>query len=183
MPTHYTRRTMGPRVREDDEIRDRKRLIDRSYKEEVGITKMRQDKPTAPLSHKHSAHRRHTTSRHSRAHGKPFVHTRRMSRLEMHLPQQPLKQANSSNFNTAIAINHSIRSTMGPRVREDDEKKTKRKSRQTEVRKKKVRRVKDERKHQQRHYPVKTQHISAAPPAVIPVHTGIHLSAHARCCV
>ncbi len=24
MPTHYTRRTMGPRVREDDEIRDKR---------------------------------------------------------------------------------------------------------------------------------------------------------------
>ncbi len=123
IPTYYTRYTMGPRVREDDKIRDRKRLIDRIYKEEVGISKdeMRQDTSTAPLSHKRSAHRRHTTNCHSRAHGKPFVRTRRMSRLEMHLPQQPLKQANSSNFNTAIAINHSIRSTMGPRVREDDE--------------------------------------------------------------
>ncbi|RZR45573.1 hypothetical protein D8T57_09910 [Vibrio vulnificus] len=50
---------------------------------------------------------------------------------------------------------------MDPRLREDDEKKTKRKSRQTEVRKKKVRRVKDERKHQQHHYPVK---ISTPPP-------------------
>ncbi|MGR3105345.1 hypothetical protein ABMY15_22985, partial [Vibrio vulnificus] len=39
IPTHYTRYTMGPRVREDDKIRDRKRLIDRSYKEEVGISK------------------------------------------------------------------------------------------------------------------------------------------------
>ncbi|EGR0081453.1 hypothetical protein FR263_05070 [Vibrio vulnificus] len=39
IPTHYTRYTMGPRVREDDEIRDRKRLIDRRYKEEVGISK------------------------------------------------------------------------------------------------------------------------------------------------
>ncbi|HAS8239266.1 TPA: hypothetical protein I7742_06625 [Vibrio vulnificus] len=48
---------MGPRVREDDKIRDRKRLIDRSYKEEVGITNMRQDTSTALLSHKHSEHR------------------------------------------------------------------------------------------------------------------------------
>ncbi len=80
IPTYYTRYTMGPRVREDDEIRDRKGLIDRSYKEEVGITKMRQDKPTAPLSHKHSAHRRHTTNCHSRAHGKPFIRTRQVPR-------------------------------------------------------------------------------------------------------
>ncbi len=56
-PNHNTRYTMGPRIREDDEMRDRKRLIDRSYKEEVGITKMRQGTSTAPLSHKHSAHR------------------------------------------------------------------------------------------------------------------------------
>ncbi len=87
IPTHYTRYTMGPRVREDDKIRDRKRLIDQSYKEEVGVTKMRQDTSTAPLSHKHSAHSRHAPSRHSRAHGKPFIHTHRMPRLEMHLPQ------------------------------------------------------------------------------------------------
>ncbi|HAS8317396.1 TPA: hypothetical protein I7793_20910 [Vibrio vulnificus] len=39
IPTHNTRCTMGPRVREDDEIRDRKGLIDRRYKEEVGISK------------------------------------------------------------------------------------------------------------------------------------------------
>ncbi|EGQ9781939.1 hypothetical protein D3N24_15190 [Vibrio vulnificus] len=39
IPTHNTRYTMGPRLREDDKIRDRKGLIDRSYKEEVGISK------------------------------------------------------------------------------------------------------------------------------------------------
>ncbi len=85
--SHTTRCTMGPRVREDDKIIDRKRLIDRSYKEEVGITKMRQDKPTAPLSHKHSAHRRHTTNCHSRAHGKPFIHTHRVPRWETYSPK------------------------------------------------------------------------------------------------
>ncbi len=86
--SHTTHYTMGPRPREDDKIRDRKRLIDQSYKEEVGITKMRQDTSTAPLSHKHSAHRCRTTSRHSRAHGKPFIHERRMPRWEIHAPQQ-----------------------------------------------------------------------------------------------
>ncbi|BDP31579.1 hypothetical protein VV208B2_26590 [Vibrio vulnificus] len=30
IPSHNTRCTMGPRVREDDKIKDRKRLIDRS---------------------------------------------------------------------------------------------------------------------------------------------------------
>ncbi len=87
---------------------------------------MRQDTSTTPLSRKNSAHLRRTTSRHSRTHGKPFTREHCMPRWEIHLPQQPLKQANSSNFNTAIAINHSIRSTMGPRVREDDEIRDKR---------------------------------------------------------
>ncbi len=100
-----------------------------------------------------------------------------MPRWEIHSPTTN----NKSNDNTVAMPTHYTRYTMGPRVREDDEKKTKRKSRQTEVRKKKVRRVKDERKHQQRHYPVKTQHTAATPPVVIPVHTGIHLSARAGC--
>ncbi len=86
-PNHTTCCTMGPRVREDDKIIDRKRLIDRSYEEEVGITKMRQDTSTAPLSHKHSAYLRHATSRYSRAHGKPFIHMRRMPLLKTHSPQ------------------------------------------------------------------------------------------------
>ncbi|HAS8219137.1 TPA: hypothetical protein I7720_20755, partial [Vibrio vulnificus] len=81
---------MDPRVREDDELRDRKRLTNRSDKEDVVITKdeMRQDTSTTPLSYKNSEHRRHTTSCHSLAHGNPFIHTRRMSRLKTHLPQQ-----------------------------------------------------------------------------------------------
>ncbi|HAS6335144.1 TPA: hypothetical protein I7245_14095 [Vibrio vulnificus] len=45
-----------------------------------------------------------------------------MPRWEIHLPQQPLKQTNSSNCNTAVAIpTHYTRRTMGPRIREDDE--------------------------------------------------------------
>ncbi len=43
---------------------------------------MRQDTSTALLSPKHSAHFHHITSRHSRAHGKPFIHMRRMLRFE-----------------------------------------------------------------------------------------------------
>ncbi|HAS8138315.1 TPA: hypothetical protein I7676_22280, partial [Vibrio vulnificus] len=39
IPSFNTRRTMDPRVREDDVRRDRTRLTDRSCKEEVGITK------------------------------------------------------------------------------------------------------------------------------------------------
>ncbi len=75
---------MGPRAREDDKIRDRKRLIDQSYKEEVGITKMGQDTSTALLSHKHSAHRHHTPSRHSRVHGNPFIRAHRKLRFHGH---------------------------------------------------------------------------------------------------
>ncbi len=53
---------------------------------------MRQDTSTAPLSYKNSEYRRHATHRHSRAHGNPFIHTRRMSRLETHSPQQTTTQ-------------------------------------------------------------------------------------------
>ncbi|RZQ87397.1 hypothetical protein D8T27_15625 [Vibrio vulnificus] len=89
IPALHTRCTMDPRLREDDELRGRKRLTNRSDKEDVVITKdeMRQDTSTTPLSHKNSAHRRHATRLHSRAHGNPFIHTRRMPRLEIHSPQ------------------------------------------------------------------------------------------------
>ncbi len=50
--------------------------------------RMRQDRATAPLSHKLSAHRHHTTNCHSGAHGKPFIRTRVLPRLEIHSPQQ-----------------------------------------------------------------------------------------------
>ncbi|HAS8570099.1 TPA: hypothetical protein I7778_20465 [Vibrio vulnificus] len=39
IPSYNTRCTVDPRVREDDVLRDRKRLTNRSYKEDVGITK------------------------------------------------------------------------------------------------------------------------------------------------
>ncbi len=120
-PNHNTRYTMGPRVREDDKIRDRKRLIDRSYKEEVGITKMRQDTSTVPLSTKHSVHR-HAPSRHSRAHGKPFIHMRRMPRFENALTAiDNIEHPNSNTGSKAVTPNHNTCCTMGPRVREDDE--------------------------------------------------------------
>ncbi len=122
MPTHYTRRTMGPRVREDDEIRDRKRLIDRSYEEEVGITKMRQDTSTAPLSHKHSAHRRHGPQL-------SFPCTRET--IQPHAPDAAfgnilteidnIEQSNINTGNEAVIPSHTTCYTMGPRVREDDE--------------------------------------------------------------
>ncbi len=150
---------MGPRVREDDEIRDRKRLIDRSYEEEVGITKIRQDTSTTPLSRKNSAHRRHTTNCHSRAHGNPFIRTLRYS-----FGNTLATTDNKSNDNTVAMPTHNTRRTMGPRVREDDE-----------IRDGKKKPSEDQRQR------TKTLNTAATPPAVIPVHTGNHLSAHARC--
>ncbi|HAS8532436.1 TPA: hypothetical protein I7745_16100, partial [Vibrio vulnificus] len=69
---------------------------------------------------------------------------------------------------------------MVPRVREDDVRRD-RKRLTNRSDKEKVRRANDDRKHQQRHYPIKNQHTAAKPPAVIPVHTGIHSSTRARC--
>ncbi len=88
-----------------------------------------------------------------------------MPRWEIHLPQQPLKQTNSSNCNTAVAIpTHYTRRTMGPRVREDDEIKGGKKKPSEDQRQR-----------------TKNLNTAATPPVVIPVHTGIHLSAHAGC--
>ncbi len=180
IPSHTTCCTMGPRVREDDKIKDRKRLIDRSYKEEVGITKMRQDTSTVRLSHKHSVHRRHATSRHSRAHGKPFIHMRRMPRFENALTAiDNTEHPNSNTGSKAVTPNHNTRYTMGPRVREDDKirdrKRLKDRSYKEEVGITKMRQT-----HQQRYSQINTQH-SATPPVVIPVHTGNHLSTRAGC--
>ncbi len=78
---------------------------------------MRQYTSTATLSRKNSEHRRHTTNRHSRAHGNPFIHTNRMSCLEIHTPQLD----NKNNVNLVIIPALHTRCTMDPRVREDDE--------------------------------------------------------------
>ncbi|HAS8524096.1 hypothetical protein D8T39_11800 [Vibrio vulnificus] len=69
---------------------------------------------------------------------------------------------------------------MDPRVREDDELRD-RKRLTNRSDKEKVRGANDDRKHQQHHYPIKTQSTAVAPPAVIPLHTGIHSSTHAGC--
>ncbi|EGR0668448.1 hypothetical protein E4T17_05720 [Vibrio vulnificus] len=69
---------------------------------------------------------------------------------------------------------------MVPRLREDDELRD-RKRLTNRSDKEKVSRANDDRKHQQRHYPIKTQNTAATPPVVIPVHTGIHSSTHAGC--
>ncbi|HFQ5442358.1 TPA: hypothetical protein ACGUPU_003426 [Vibrio vulnificus] len=71
-------------------------------------------------------------------------------------------ESETSSNNEARKTSHGARYTMGPRVREDDGNK-KRKSR-----------AKFSGKEQ------KTQHTAATPSTVIPVHTGINSSIHAR---
>ncbi|MFA4743150.1 hypothetical protein [Vibrio vulnificus] len=71
-------------------------------------------------------------------------------------------EASSNTDNEVPKTSHGARYTMGPRVREDDKNK-KRKSR-----------AKFSGKEQ------KTQHTAATPSTVIPVHTGINSSIHAR---
>ncbi|HFQ5129913.1 TPA: hypothetical protein ACGUU0_004432 [Vibrio vulnificus] len=73
-----------------------------------------------------------------------------------------LIRTTSNTNNKALKPSYSARYTMGPRVREDDKNK-KRKSR-----------AKFSGKEQ------KTQHTAATPSTVIPVHTGINSSIHAR---
>ncbi|EOB3574999.1 hypothetical protein ACHELY_004216, partial [Vibrio vulnificus] len=73
--------------REDDEKKDRKKKPTvRSEKEKVRKQRMREN-TNSTVSHKNSEHPHHAPYRHSRAHGNPFIHARRMSRLEMHSPQ------------------------------------------------------------------------------------------------
>ena len=149
---------MGPRVREDDKIRDRKGLIDRSYKEEVGISKDETGDRTTPLSHKHSAHH-HISSRRSRTHGKPFIRDR-LCRVGNTLATTD----NKSNDNTVAIPTYYTRYTMGPRVREDDETRDGKKKPSEDQRQR-----------------TKNLHTAVTSPTVVPVHTGNHLSAHAGC--
>ncbi|PWY29468.1 hypothetical protein VV97_12040 [Vibrio vulnificus] len=72
-----------------------------------------------------------------------------------------IEQPNSNTGNEAVIPNHTTCCTMGPRVREDDENKKKS-------------RAKFSGKEQ------KTLH-STTSPAVIPVHTGNHLSTRTGC--
>ncbi|EIE1226045.1 hypothetical protein ACA895_001773 [Vibrio vulnificus] len=84
---------------------------------------MRQDKPTAPLSHKHSAHSRHGPQL-------SFPCTRET--IQPHAPDAAfgnaltaignnIEQPNSNNGSKGVTPNHNTCCTMGPRVREDDE--------------------------------------------------------------
>ncbi len=69
-PTHGACRSMGPRIREDDEIKEGKKKP---------IEDQRQRTKTLNTA---------ATNCHSRAHGKPFIRTRQMPRLEIHSSQQ-----------------------------------------------------------------------------------------------
>ncbi|EIF5019419.1 hypothetical protein ACTNRH_002067 [Vibrio vulnificus] len=113
---------------------------------------------------KNSAHRRHATNRHSRAYG-GSIHSHAQEAAfgnALTATDNDESETNSNTNNEALKPSYSARYTMGPRVREDDKSK-KRKSR-----------AKFSGKEQ------KTQHTAATPSTVIPVHTGIHSSTHAR---
>ncbi len=121
---------------------------------------MRQGTSTAPLSHKHSAHRRHGPQL-------SFPCTRET--IYPHAPGAAFGNTlattdNKSNDNTVAIPTYYTRYTMGPRVREDDE-------------------IKDGKKKPSEDQRQRTKNLNttAIPPTVIPVHTGIHLSAHAGC--
>ncbi|MCU8347914.1 hypothetical protein M2G60_20555, partial [Vibrio vulnificus] len=66
---------------------------------------------------------------------------------------------NKNNVNTVVIPTHYTRRTMGPRVREDDERKDRKKKPSEDQRQR-----------------TKTQHTTTST-AVVPVHTGNHLSA------
>ncbi|HAS6142854.1 TPA: hypothetical protein ACGVBQ_002689 [Vibrio vulnificus] len=84
---------------------------------------MRQDTSTAPLSHKHSAHRRHGPQL-------SFPCTRET--IQPHAPDAAfenalttidncIEQNQQQHVNVAVTTSHTTHYTMGPRVREDDE--------------------------------------------------------------
>ncbi|HAS6064082.1 TPA: hypothetical protein I7135_18135 [Vibrio vulnificus] len=83
---------------------------------------MRQDTSTAPLSHKRSAHRCRTTSRHSRAHGETIHPHAPDATFENTLTAiDNIEHPNSNTGSKAVTPNHTTHYTMGPRIREDDE--------------------------------------------------------------
>ncbi len=96
------------------------------------------------------------------AHAGIHTPTHARSRVGNILTATDNDESETSSNNEALKPSHGARYTMDPRVREDDKNK-KRKSR-----------AKFSGKEQ------KTQHTAATPPTVIPVHTGINSSIHAR---
>ncbi len=110
-PSYSARYPMGPRVREDDGVRELIRTNSNTDNEVRKTShgarypmgpRVREDdknkkrKSRAKFSgkeQKNSAHCRHAPNRHSRACGDPFIHTCQKPRLEMHLPQQTTTKA------------------------------------------------------------------------------------------
>ncbi len=82
IPTLHARRSMGPRDREDDEIKEGKKKP---------IEDQRQRTKTLNTA---------SPCCHSRAHGKPFIRTRQMPRLEIHSHnrQQEQRQYSSNTY-------------------------------------------------------------------------------------
>ncbi|HFQ5220690.1 TPA: hypothetical protein ACGUTS_004606 [Vibrio vulnificus] len=132
---------MGPRVREDGEIKDGKKKPNEDQRQRTKTLNTAVTSPTVIPVH---------TGNHLPAHAgcRVWKYTR-------HNRQQEQRQY------CAIPT-HYTRYTMGPRVREDDENKKKS-------------RAKFSGKEQ------KTQHTATTLLAVIPVHTGNHLSKRAGC--
>ncbi len=110
-PSHGARYPMGPRVREDDEVRElirttsntNNKALKPSYSARYPMgPRVREDdknkkrKSRAKFSgkeQKNSAHHRHALNRHSRACGDPFIHTCQKPRLETCSPRQTTTKA------------------------------------------------------------------------------------------
>lgn len=132
------------------------------------------------VSHKKSAHHRHTpavipvhTGIYSSTNAGCRVWTRTRRNRQQHRTTQ------QQHVNVAVTTSYTLAVDASPPSEDDELRDRKRLTNRSD--KEKVRRAKDDRKHQQRHYPIKTQHTAATPPIVIPVHTGIHSSTHAKC--
>ncbi|RZP98135.1 hypothetical protein D8T54_06990 [Vibrio vulnificus] len=93
--------------------------------------------------------------------------------------RQQHRTTQQQHVNVAVTTSYTLAVDASPPSEDDELRDRKRLTNRSD--KEKVRRANDDRKHQQRHYPIKTQHTAATPPVVIPVHTGIHSSTRARC--
>ncbi|ASC55905.1 Ribosomal S7-like protein [Vibrio vulnificus] len=137
IPSYNTRCTMDPHVREDDELIDRKRPTDRSEKEKVRKQRMREN-TNSTVSHKNSApatppvvipvNTRIHSSTHARCHICKCTHHRQQHRAKL-TTTLAMKRKYQTTTLAARWILASVRMTR---------KRIERKSRQTEVVKKKL---------------------------------------------
>ncbi|MCU8408712.1 hypothetical protein M2G69_21085 [Vibrio vulnificus] len=93
-PSHGARYPMGPRVREDDSVRELIRT-NSNTDNEVPKTSHGARYPMGPRIREDDGVREliRTTSCHSRVYGDPFIHTCQKPRLEMYSPQQTTTKA------------------------------------------------------------------------------------------